>query len=274
MNAAIATARGDGELLMRSVGRYFAALLVSIAVSGGLSFLLAPPSATGLMVETSLVSRVAVLLPLAAGAAGALNLCQAERSSLVSGAATGVLIAASLAPQSALVGLALPLGDWSMVRSAMLVLLLQLTGINASGALVFRLCGLTPQGVRYTRGRGWKALATGAVTLAALGALLAWQFADHAQFERLSIEQRASASAEAAAASIQGARPVSVHADFTQRSRRGQDTLLAVLHVQRAKRAAASSEAMECEIIEAVSQKLRAEFQVIPLVAVHFVSTH
>jgi hypothetical protein len=48
------------------------------------------------------------------GAAGALNLCQSERSSLVSGAATGMLVAASLAPQAGLIRMGAAIGEWEM----------------------------------------------------------------------------------------------------------------------------------------------------------------
>ncbi len=98
MNASLATARGDGSLLGRSLARYFVALFVSILVAWGLSLIMQQKIATDQMVATSTISSVAVLLPLVAGAAGALNLCQSDRNSLVSGAATGMLVAASLAP--------------------------------------------------------------------------------------------------------------------------------------------------------------------------------
>jgi uncharacterized membrane protein len=92
MNVAIATARGDRQLLWRSIVRYFAALAVTIAVAAALSLILRQDIATSLMIERSQISSVAVLLPLAAGAAGALNLVQSDRSSLVSGAATGMYV--------------------------------------------------------------------------------------------------------------------------------------------------------------------------------------
>jgi uncharacterized hydrophobic protein (TIGR00271 family) len=125
MNAALATARGDAELLGRSVARYFAALALTIAVAFALSLLLQQQIATGLMIQTSFLSSVAVLLPLTAGAAGALNLCQSERSSLVSGAATGMLVAASLAPPAGLVGMGAAIGEWDMVKSAAFLLILR-----------------------------------------------------------------------------------------------------------------------------------------------------
>jgi hypothetical protein len=73
MNAAIATARGDGKLLRRSLYRYFAALAVTIVVAGTLSLIMQQKVVTSSMNATSTVSAVAVLLPLVAGAAGALN---------------------------------------------------------------------------------------------------------------------------------------------------------------------------------------------------------
>jgi hypothetical protein len=131
VNAAIATARGDAGLLGRALARYLAA------------------------VATATVSGVAVLLPLAAGAAGALQLVQSERSSLVSGAAVGLLVAAALAPPAGVVGMAATLGAWEMVGNAAFLLALQLAGINLAGALVFRLSGVTSRGSRYPRGRPW-----------------------------------------------------------------------------------------------------------------------
>ena len=52
-------------------------------MAGVLSLILRQAIATTLIVERSQISIVAVLLPLAAGAAGAINLVQSERSSLV-----------------------------------------------------------------------------------------------------------------------------------------------------------------------------------------------
>lgn len=86
MNVAIATARGDITLLKRSLLRYFAALGVAIAIAWALSLILQQQVVTELMLATNTVSAVAVLIPLVSGAAGALNLVQSERSSLVSGA--------------------------------------------------------------------------------------------------------------------------------------------------------------------------------------------
>ncbi len=143
MNLAIATARGDVTLLKRSLLRYFSALAVTILVALALSLILRQEIPTSQMVQTSELSSVAVLLPLAAGAAGALNLVQSERSSLVSGASVGMLVAASLAPPAGLIGMAIAISRWDMAISGLFVLLLQLVGINLTATMLFRVFGLS-----------------------------------------------------------------------------------------------------------------------------------
>lgn len=140
MNTAIAPCSSDHKLLERSILRYFAALAVTIATTWLLSLILQQEIPTSLMVESSQVSAVAVILPLAAGA---LNLVQSERSSLVSGAATGMLVAASLAPPAGIVGMASAVGRWDMAISGLFLLFLQLCGINFSASLLFRIFGLS-----------------------------------------------------------------------------------------------------------------------------------
>lgn len=126
MNVAIATARGDSFLLRTGLIRYGAAIAVTVLVTAGLSLILNQELASNAMVESSKVASVSVLLPLIGGAAGALNLVQAERSSLVSGTAVGMLVAAALAPPAGTAGMAIALGMWSMVLNCVFLLVLQL----------------------------------------------------------------------------------------------------------------------------------------------------
>ena len=146
MNFAIATARGDGLLFKRSIIRYLSAIAVTVSVTCLLSLIFGQNLATYTMVESSKVSAVSVLLPLAGGAAGALNLVQSERSSLVSGTAVGMLVAAALAPPAGTVGMAIAFGRWEMVANCGFVLILQLIGINLAATTVFRLYGLSARG--------------------------------------------------------------------------------------------------------------------------------
>lgn len=153
MNTVIASARGDHRLIGRSVLRYFTALLVTIGVAALLSLVFQQQIAKPLMLDNSQVSAVAVLLPLAAGAAGAVNLVQSERSSLVSGTATGMLVAASLSPPAGIIGMSMAIGRWDLVVNGVFLLLLQLSGINLSAAILFRIFGLSTKGARYQRGK-------------------------------------------------------------------------------------------------------------------------
>lgn len=269
MNAAIATARGDLTLLGRSLLRYTAALLVTIGVAGVLTLLLQPDAVTGLMAATSNVSAVAALLPLVAGAAGALFLIQSERSSLVAGASVGVLVAASLAPPAGLIGMAGVMGRWDMAQSGLFLLLLQLTGINLAGALVFRLAGLSYAGSRYTRGRRGIFPAALGVTLAALIALLTWQFADSPALQRSSRAQQANAAIAEIVRASDLAEPVEIDVRFPGINIARPDTLLGTVYVQRRAGVTAPAEVVGDRLTRLIQQGLAERgFIVTPLIAV------
>lgn len=257
MNAALATAAGDRRLLRRAVLRYGAAIAVVVAVVAALHALLGTDIPTQTMADTANVASVAALLPLVAGAAGALNLMQAERSSLVSGAATGVLVAAALAPPAGLVGMALVIGEWSMVGSGAFLLALQLAGLNLSGAIVFRLYGVRPDSVMYGRGTSavsWIAL--GASVLA-LGGLIGHQLSSSPALQRSSVQTEAAAAVTTLVEDDPDAELVEVDARFTRADIAGQDTLLLVVHVQPTAGAdgARVEEHLRTELSRAVSER-------------------
>jgi uncharacterized hydrophobic protein (TIGR00341 family) len=270
MNVAIATARGDRQLLGRSLLRYFAALSLTIIIAAILSLLFRQSIATPQMVERSQVSTVAVLLPLAAGAAGALNLVQSERSSLVSGAATGMLVAASLAPPAGVVGMAMAIGRWDMVTGGLFLLLLQLCGINLSAALLFRWVGLSTRGARYTRGK--KAVFPIAlfITVLVLIGLLIWQFINSPNLKRASLAQRANAEIHRVIDQEPSVQLVESNVRFTRSNISGQDTLLTVLYVQRSPDVAESDATIRERLTQAVQTHLVEQgFNVTPLVSVN-----
>lgn len=233
VNTAIATARGDGTLLWHSLLRYAAALVVTAAVTALLSAVTGQEVATSMMASVASISAVSLLLPLTAGAAGALQLSQGDQSSLVSAAATGMLIAASLAPPAGLIGMAAVSGAWELVPSAIFLLALQLVGINLAGATVFRLFGLAPHGARYTRGRAlvrWLSLATSA---AGLAALLAWQFASPSPtLERSTVEARLRNAILDTLATDSSFSVVDAELRFTRVSAPNRHRILVVLYVE------------------------------------------
>jgi uncharacterized hydrophobic protein (TIGR00271 family) len=233
MNTAIATARGDRHLLQRTLLRYFAALATTILVTWALSLILQQEVVTSSMSATSNVSAVAVLLPLIAGAAGALNLVQSERSSLVSGAAVGMLVAASLAPPAGVVGMAIAMGRWDMAVNGLFVLLLQLVGINFSASIMFRIYGMSARGARYDRGKKLVFPAILAVTILALAGLLTWQFSSSPELQRSSRSQRATAEIQKVVNNSNLAELVEADVRFPNPNIKGQNTLLGTVYVQR-----------------------------------------
>lgn len=270
MNVAIATARGDRKLLGRSVLRYFVALSVTVVITTLLSLVFRQAIATPQMVERSQVSTIAVLLPLAAGAAGALNLVQSERSSLVSGAATGMLVAASLAPPAGVVGMAIAIGRWDMVTGGVFLLLLQLCGINLSATLLFRWLGLTTRGARYARGQ--KAIFPIALsfTVLALIGLLIWQLFNSPNLERASLAQRANAEVQQVVEQEPTVQLVESNVRFTRSSIPGQNTLLTVLYVQRLPQASESDTAIRDRLTQSIqTQLINQQVNVTPLVSVN-----
>lgn len=274
MNFAIATARGDRKLLGRSLLRYFAALAVTIGVSALLSLIFGQAIATPQMIERSQISTVAVLLPLAAGAAGALNLSQSERSSLVSGAATGMLVAASLAPPAGIVGMAAVIGRWDMVTSGGFLLLLQLVGINLSAALLFHWFGLSTRGARYSRGKKLIFPTSLFITVLALVGLLFWQLGDLPNLQRSSLAQRANAAVQQVVAQESSVQLVESSVRFTRASIQGQNTLLTVIYVQRSPNTPGSDTAIRDRLTQSIQTHLmRQGLNVTPLVSVNVLNS-
>lgn len=189
MNAAIASAVGDKGLFLDSIKRYFLSLVISIAVAALLSLIFGVEGPTDMMKEVGRISHVALLLPVISGMAGGFFLVQDERDSLVTGASVGVLVAASLAPPTGIIGIALVTGHWQLVESAVFLLLLQLVGIHFSAALVFRFFGgINTHGVRFQQGK--KRIFNLSIALAPvfIGLLMYWQFANPPHLQKRNVE--------------------------------------------------------------------------------------
>ena len=270
MNLAIATARGDSALVGRSLLRYFAAITVTIAVSALLSWLLQQEVATQMMLDISKVSAVSVLLPLSAGAAGGIHLIQSERSSLVSGAAVGLLVAASLAPPTGIVGMALAMQRYDLIQGAAYLLLIQLAGINLSATLVFRLRGMSIEGARYKRGKKRLLPISLTITGLALGALLLWQFSNPPELQRPSTAQEANAVVQQVVNQHQEVYLVNAEISFTRAQIPGQHTLLCQIYVQKKEDVALADSVIQADLRRDIRERLMEEgFNVTPLIQVN-----
>ena len=273
MNTAIATSTGDVDLLWRSLLRYAVSILVMICTTVAVSIILQLRTASVTMVDVSEVSSMAVLLPLAAGAAGALNLALAERSSLVSGTAVGVLVAASLAPPAGLIGMAAAIGRWDMTLSAAFVLGLQLLAINLGGTVVLRLFGLNTSGTRYQRGSRRLFYASVATSLVLLGLLLAWQFTSPVELQRSTITGRAVGVVEETLSQSELAELVEANLRFTRPSNSNQKTLLGIIYVRRGEGVSLSDAEIQSRLKQELSADLnRFDPEITPLLQVSILS--
>ena len=271
MNSAIATAAGERVLLRRSLVRYVAALGATVAVTYLLTLLLGPNTPSARMVEEVQVASVAVILPLVAGAAGALFLMSSERSSLVSGAAVGLLVAASLAPPAGVVGMAAALGRWDMVGSAAFVLALQLVGIHLSGAVVFRIFGLSHKGTRRgDEGRLLFPVGLG-ITVLLLAALLTLQFSDPINLSRTTLAQKISTAIENEVRES-AHRPDHVSARFMKTPPERSPVLLTEVFVRKSAQSRSNLDSTQQVLTGRIQNRLASEWpQVTPVVDIRWV---
>jgi len=269
MNVAVASARGDGLLLRRGLLRYVVALAVTVATAAVLTFAFGLRTVTGLMVDISELSITAALLPLSAGVAAALNLVQSENSSLISGAAAGMAVAASLAPPAGVLGMALALGQWAMAGNTLFLLALQLVGINLGGAITFRLFGLSSRGARYERGKRWVFPMALALTAALLGTLMAVQFSNAPELQRSSRATEAVAVVQDIVQASGLAYLVEANVRFTRASIPDQNTLLGVVYVQRRQGVDLADAELAGRLTDEIQRGLLSRgFDVTPLVSV------
>lgn len=267
MNTAIGMVSGDSRLLRRGLLRYGAGILVTAAVSALLTVLIGQVHVTGMAAESVTLSNVAFLLPVVAGVAGATWLVQSEHSSLVSGAAVGVLVAAALAPSTGAVGMAGALGRWDLVGRGSLLLLLQLAGITLAAAVTLRAYGVTPSGYRYASGR--HRLLRGGIGVAAtvLGGLLVLQFLTGPQLQRASVARQAAQLAGTVVEDAPGARLLEVSADVPSARTPGPPRV--VVRIDAELDAASGTEAVADELTTRVRDRLREQLgDVVPLVDV------
>ncbi|WP_347158118.1 DUF389 domain-containing protein [Pontibacter chitinilyticus] len=217
MNAALAAAAGKMELLKQNLLRYLMAIGTAVFVTFLLSFIVGQQHATPMMVTVSQISQVSVLLPLVAGIAGGINLIQSERAGLVSGAAVGMLVAASLAPPTGLIGMALNFGNWQLIRSGIFLLIIQLAVIQISAALVFRYMGkITISGVRFAGGKEYVFRLSMFVSGLLVAGLLYWQFSSQPGLQKASLNTQITEVMHTALSEMKDVETIELNARFTR----------------------------------------------------------
>lgn len=189
LTSSIGSAAGDLRLLKEGVLRYFIALAIGFAVSLLLTLSFRIGAYSSLMSEISQVPSIALFLPVMAGLAGAIGLVNPERNSLISGAAFGLLISASLAPQTSMLGIAVATGKINGIKSASFILLLQLIGIHLASSLVFRLYGsVSPRRIPLVNGTPKAFISSVALALALGAGMIYWQFSTKPDLQEATIQ--------------------------------------------------------------------------------------
>ena len=269
LTSVVAVAVGDPRMLGRGALRFGVMLAVHTACAALIGYAYGLRSSTALMEQITSLSQWTLLLALAAGAAGALSQVLADRSSMASGSTSGFLVAAALAPPSAVMGLSIPLGRWDYVAVIGFLLVLQYLSIGLGGWVVLALYGITPH--RETVGRGSRTVRHAAVggLVLLVGGLFLWQMRQGPRFHKADLSRKASALAREAIQQVPGAGLVEVDARFTRpdlETRRGE-VLLVSAWVERM--GTAPDSVLKQAVSAAIRRRVEAELPgVVPFVDV------
>lgn len=267
MNTAIGIVSGDTGLLRSSILRYAAGIGLTALVSLLMTLLVGQSQVTGMAADSVTLSNVAVLLPLAAGVAGALFLVQSEHSSLVSGAAVGILVAAALAPPVGTIGMAIGVGRWDLVGRGGFLLVLQLAGITLTAALVLLANGLHPSGYRYATGRSRLVRRGMGVAALLVAVLVGAQYTTGSGLQRSSIAREASQLAGTILEDESRVELLEVTADVPSTDTPGPPRVIVEVTVELDPAAAEDAATVEDQLTADLRRSLAERFEeVVPLV--------
>jgi len=212
----VGLAIGDAGMFARGSVRFAASLAVqaSTALAFGYGYGLA--ASTAIMEQVTSLSGWAVVVALAAGAAGAQTQVQSERDSLISGTAAGFMVAAALAPPAAVLGLAVPLGRWDYMGLMAFLLVLQYLAIVVGGWLVLHGFGVRPAEVSVGRGTARARTVLVAGVAAALIGLVVWQTQGEPRFTKADLSLTALEITRDAVDEVEGVAYVDGSAHFTR----------------------------------------------------------
>lgn len=258
MVSVIGVAVGNGTMFRWGAVRFWVAIavLVGSAVALGVVYGLSVVPST--MADIASISSWVALLAIVGGAAGAQSLILSDRDSLVTGTATGFLIAVSLSPTSAVLGLALALGQWSYAGTMAFVLVLTFFGIVAGGWVLLRVVyGVRPQHPSTERGSpATMAVLAIVVTLAVIG-LIGWQAQQEPQLQKADLSHRAVELTREVSRTLPDVQLVNVSARFVPADESSSERLLVSVVVEAADATPRKSQTA-ATVRTAVVERLRA----------------
>jgi uncharacterized hydrophobic protein (TIGR00341 family) len=136
----LGAALGDRDLLFGAVKTLGVGVLIALACSILISFIIPVDFTSRELISRAEVRLDGMALAIAAGSAAALSLTRGANATLV-----GVMVAAALLPPGAAVGLFLGTGEWALASRAGLLLALNVASLVLSALVVFRLRNIRPR---------------------------------------------------------------------------------------------------------------------------------
>jgi len=136
----LGAALGDRKLLFGSAQTLGIGVLLALACSILISFVIPVDFSSRELMSRAEVRLDGMVLAIAAGSAAALSLTRGANATLV-----GVMVAAALLPPGAAIGLFLGTAEWALASRAALLLALNVASLVLSALVVFRLRDIRPR---------------------------------------------------------------------------------------------------------------------------------
>lgn len=170
----VATVLGDAERMVRSLALTTLSLAMSAVVGGVITLVTPGVEVTPQIVARSSISAFDLVIAVAAGIAMTLVLLKRDVTAIV-----GVVVAASLVPVAAALGVVVALGEWASAGGAAFTLISNVCGILLGltiGLRVSQLHGLTHADRRKGKLWGRRSIVAGSALAVALAGIAAWSF--------------------------------------------------------------------------------------------------
>ncbi|CAN5738634.1 hypothetical protein BH23GEM6_BH23GEM6_07130 [soil metagenome] len=277
MVAAVAMSVGDVAMLGRGFIRFWVSIGVLACAAAATGAAYGLDFSTEVMELISSLSNWAILIALTGGAAGALAQIQSERDSLVTATATGFLVAVSLSPPAAVLGLGVVIGRWDYVTQMAVLLVLTFLGIIFGGALTMLAYGVGPGSPAGSRGSNRARALLGAVTLLSIAGIVLWQSGQAPEFRKADYSRAAVQLTRDAVRESSKARLLQSTAAFTRPEVAGLEgeALLIQVWVAPYPEQAPDHDLMEAELVASIADLVRRKLPgVVPFVEVTTMTQH
>jgi uncharacterized hydrophobic protein (TIGR00341 family) len=130
---------GDLKLMRRSLLTSTLGILIPLTIAIGFGVIFGAPLSSTEFLSRTEVSIMDIIIALAAGSAGALSFVKRVSEALV-----GVMVSVALLPPTVVLGMIIGAGEWGMVVTPLLLVLVNIHAILLSAILVFWVTGIKP----------------------------------------------------------------------------------------------------------------------------------